>query len=81
MIHYPALASIVTGGLFLLYHYVIFWGVSGEITFDGISATRLVFILLLHFVCYTTYQRTNCIWGAVALHFVYNILSGIMQFG
>lgn len=73
-------ASIVTGVLFLLSHYVIFWGVSGQISFDSISATRLVFIMLLHFVCDATYQRTNCIWGAVGLHFVYNVVSGIMQF-
>lgn len=78
--HNRVVASAVTGVLFLLYHYVIFWGVSGQISFDSISATRLVFILLLHFVCDFTYQRTNCIWGAVALHFLYNIVSGIMQF-
>lgn len=80
LFHNRVVASVVTGVLFLLTHYVIFWGVSGQISFDGISATRLVFILLLHFVCDFTYQRTNCIWGAVALHFLYNIVSGIMQF-
>lgn len=78
--HNALLASVVTGGLFLLYHYVIFWGVSGQISFDSISATRLVFILLLHFACDATYQRTNCIWGAVALHFLYNVTSGMLQF-
>lgn len=78
--HQRIVASIVTGVLFLLSHYVIFWGVSGQISFDGISAARLVFILLLHFVCDVVYQRTNCIWGAVALHFLYNIISGVMQF-
>lgn len=78
--HNALLASVVTGGLFLLYHYVIFWGVSGQISFDSISATRLVFILLLHFVCDAVYQRTNCIWGAVALHFLYNVTSGMLQF-
>lgn len=78
--HNALLASVVTGGLFLLYHYVIFWGVSGQISFDSISATRLVLILLLHFACDATYQRTNCIWGAVALHFLYNVTSGMLQF-
>lgn len=78
--HNRVVASVVTGGLFLLYHYVIFWGVSGQISFDSISATRLVFILLLHFVCDAVYQRTNCIWGAVALHFLYNVTSGMLQF-
>lgn len=78
--HNALLASIVTSVLFLLYHYVIFWGVSGQISFDSISATRLVFILLLHFVCDAVYQRTNCIWGAVALHFLYNVTSGMLQF-
>ena len=78
--HNALLASIVTSVLFLLSHYVIFWGVSGQISFDSISATRLVLILLLHFACDATYQRTNCIWGAVALHFLYNVTSGMLQF-
>lgn len=78
--HNALLASIVTSVLFLLSHYVIFWGVSGQISFDSISATRLVFILLLHFACDATYQHTNCIWGAVALHFLYNVTSGMLQF-
>lgn len=78
--HNRVVASVVTGVLFLLSHYVIFWGVSGQISFDSISATRLVFILLLHFVCDAVYQRTNCIWGAVALHFLYNVTSGMLQF-
>lgn len=73
-------ASLVTSGLFLLSHYAVFWGVSGTLSFEGISAMRIVFILLLHVVCDWTYQRTNCIWGAVALHFLYNIISGTMQF-
>lgn len=74
------MASVVTSVLFLLSHYVIFWGVSGQISFDSISTTRLVFILLLHFACDAVYQRTNCIWGAVALHFLYNVTSGMLQF-
>ena len=78
--HNALLASIVTGVLFLLSHYVIFWSVSGQISFDSISAMRLVFILLLHFACDAVYQRTNCIWGAVALHFLYNVTSGMLQF-
>lgn len=78
--HNALLASIVTSVLFLLSHYVIFWSVSGQISFDSISATRLVFILLLHFACDATYQHTNCIWGAVALHFLYNVTSGMLQF-
>lgn len=78
--HNAIVASIITSVLFLLSHYVIFWGVSGQIAFDGISAMRLIFILLLHFICDATYQHTNCIWGAVGLHFVYNVVSGIMQF-
>ena len=78
--HNRVVASAVTSVLFLLSHYVIFWGVSGQISFDSISATRLVFILLLHFACDAVYQRTNCIWGAVALHFLYNVTSGMLQF-
>lgn len=78
--HNALLASIVTSVLFLLSHYVIFWSVSGQISFDSISATRLVLILLLHFACDAVYQRTNCIWGAVALHFLYNVTSGMLQF-
>lgn len=78
--HNALLASIVTSVLFLLSHYVIFWSVSGQISFDSISATRLVFILLLHFACDAVYQRTNCIWGAVALHFLYNVTSGMLRF-
>lgn len=74
------LCSILTAGLFLLSHYPVRWGVSGMIDFSSVTGLHVCYILLLHFACSGVYRRTNCLWGAMLLHFVYNIGSGMLVF-
>lgn len=72
--------SVITAGFFLLAHYPVRWGVSGVIDFSSVSGLHVCFILLLHFACSGVYRRTNCLWGAILLHFVYNLGTGMVVF-
>lgn len=74
------LCSVLTAGLFLLAHYPVHWGVSGTIDFSSVTGLHICFILLLHFACSGVYRRTNCLWGAIMLHFVYNLGTGMLVF-
>ena len=65
--------SILTAGLFLLIHYPIFWALEGRVTFVELSAVRAADILVLHFLCDFTARKTRCLWGAMVLHFLYNM--------
>lgn len=68
--------SVVTAGLFLLSHYPVYWGVG----FSNIAPVHAIYILLLHFFCSSVYRRTNCLWGAMALHLVYNMGTAMRGF-
>lgn len=70
--------SGVTAVFFLLSHYPVHWVVSGTVSLDAVSGLHVVFILLLHLACSGIYRRSGCIWAAVALHFCYNLLSGML---
>ena len=72
--------SVVTAGLFLLSHYPVYWGVGGSVGFSNIAPVHAIYILLLHFFCSSVYRRTNCLWGAMALHLVYNMGTAMMGF-
>ena len=73
----PLLCSGVTGLLFLLIHYPVFWFPVGGITFSALDSVHVLMILLLHAVCDFVYRRTHCLWGSVALHFLYNLGSSL----
>ncbi|MEE0511198.1 MAG: CPBP family intramembrane glutamic endopeptidase [Peptococcaceae bacterium] len=70
--------SLATAILFLLIHYPIYWGLSGVLSFSGLTVMRGSCILILHFFCDGVYRRTHCIWGAVVLHWLYNLGSGLL---
>lgn len=72
--------SVVTAGLFLLSHYPVYWGVGESVGFSNIAPVHAIYILLLHFFCSSVYRRTNCLWGAMALHLVYNMGTAMMGF-
>lgn len=73
--------SLLTACLFLLVHYPVYWGISGVVSFSGVTPLRVVCILLLHFLCDFVYRRTNCLWGAMLLHWAYNVGSGLVFVG
>lgn len=38
----------------------------------------IVSLLVLHFFCDAVYKRTNCLWGAVILHIIYNAVGAMI---
>lgn len=67
--------------LFLSIHYPVKWVVSGAVSFDVlsiISSIYIVSLLDLHFFCDAVYKRTNCLWGAVVLHIIYNAVEAMI---
>lgn len=71
---------IVSSFLFLIIHYPVKWIVMGSISLTVIPAFYVICLLLLHFLCDYVYKKTNCLWGAVVLHFMYNIFQAMLVF-
>ena len=71
------IVGIINSVLFLSIHYPVRWVVSGAVSFDVLSAVYIISLLALHFFCDAVYKRTNCLWGAVILHIIYNAV-GVM---
>ena len=72
------IVGIINSVLFLSIHYPVKWVVSGTVSFDVLSAVYIVSLLALHFFCDTIYKRTNCLWGAVILHIIYNVVGAMI---
>ena len=73
------IVSIINSVLFLSIHYPVKWVVSGAVSFDVLSAVYIISLLALHFFCDAVYKRTNCLWGAVILHIIYNAVGAMIQ--
>lgn len=72
IINKPIICSFCTALLFLGIHYPIRWVVAG-FSLTSLSLYYVISLIVLHFVCDFVYQKTNCLWGAILLHFLYNI--------
>lgn len=72
------IVGIINSILFLSIHYPVKWVVSGTISFDVLSVVYIVSLLALHFFCDAVYKRTNCLWGAVMLHIIYNAVGAMI---
>ena len=72
------IVGIINSVLFLSIHYPVKWVVSGAVSFDVLSAVYIVSLLALHFFCDAVYKRTNCLWGAVILHIIYNAVGAMI---
>lgn len=72
------IVGIINSILFLSIHYPVKWVVSGAISFDVLSVVYIVSLLALHFFCDAVYKRTNCLWGAVMLHIIYNAVGAMI---
>ena len=72
------IVGIINSVLFLSIHYPVKWVVFGAISFDVLSAVYIVSLLALHFFCDAVYKRTNCLWGAVMLHIIYNAVGAMI---
>lgn len=70
-------ASCVTGFLFLFIHYPVHW-IAGGFSLSVLSAFYVLILLILHFACDFVYKKTNCLWGAIMLHFLYNAGQAIL---
>lgn len=72
------IVGIINSVLFLSIHYPVRWVVSGAISFDILPAVYIISLLALHFFCDVVYKRTNCLWGAVMLHIIYNAVGAMI---
>lgn len=72
------IVGIINSVLFLSIHYPVKWVASGAVSFDVLSAVYIVSLLALHFFCDAVYKRTNCLWGAVVLHIIYNAVGAMI---
>ena len=72
------IVGIINSILFLLIHYPVRWVVSGTVAVDVLSAVYIASLLALHFFCDAVYKRTNCLWGAVLLHIIYNAVGAMI---
>ena len=72
------IVGIINSVLFLSIHYPVKWVVSGAVSFDVLSAVYIVSLFALHFFCDAVYKRTNCLWGAVMLHIIYNAVGAMI---
>lgn len=68
----PVQSSLCTGFLFLLMHYPTRWVVGG-FPLSILPLYYVICLIVLHFVCDFVYKKTNCLWGAIGLHFLYNV--------
>ena len=78
LINSQLVISIINSLLFLLIHYPVRWVVSGIITFHVLSFTYIICLIMLHFICDAVYKRTNCLWGSVVLHIIYNAVGAMI---
>ncbi len=72
IINEPIICSFFTALLFLVMHYPTRWVVGG-FSFNSLSLYYVINLIVLHFVCDFVYKKTNCLWGAIILHFLYNV--------
>lgn len=72
------IVGIINSVLFLSIHYPVRWVVSGTISFDALPGVYIFFLLILHFFCDAVYKRTNCLWGSVLLHIIYNAVGAMI---
>ncbi|MDO4542308.1 MAG: type II CAAX endopeptidase family protein [Bacillota bacterium] len=75
------LASALNAILFLSIHYPVKWVVSGEFSLWALPLTYVICLVLLHFLCDFVYRKTNCLWGSILLHAVYNIGGAVVVVG
>lgn len=74
----PAVSTILTAVLFLLAHYPVKWAAIGSFSLTILPPFYVICLLLLHFFCDWVYRTTNCLYGAILLHFLYNIFSAML---
>lgn len=72
IIRQDLLCSFCTALLFLAMHYPIHW-VIGGFFLSSLSLYHVICLIILHFVCDFVYKKTNCLWGAIVLHLLFNI--------
>lgn len=72
------LCSMITAILFVLTHYPVKWMCGSPL--NAISIPHLILLVTLHFTCSLAYRKSNCIWGSVLLHVLYNLGNAFFVF-
>ena len=75
-----ALCIFITAILFVFIHYPLRWVVANEISLQSLSMFHIVYLIALHLACSLVYKKTNCLYGAICLHYLYNLGQSIFVF-
>lgn len=78
LINRQLVVGIINSVLFVFTHYPVRWVVSGSVSFNVLPAIYVISLLALHFFCDAVYKRTNCLWGSVLLHLIYNAVGAMI---
>lgn len=72
------ITGIINALFFMSIHYPVRWVVTGRISIFDLSVVYVISLLALHYFCDGVYKKTNCIWGAVILHIIYNAVGAMI---
>lgn len=78
LINSQLIVGIINSVLFLSIHYPVRWVVSGTVYLGALSTVYIISLLALHFFCDAIYKKTNCLWGSVLLHIIYNAVGAMI---
>lgn len=74
------IVGLINSLLFLSIHYPVKWVLSGTLSFDALPMTYVLSLIALHYFCDVVYKKTNCLWGSIGLHLIYNAVRAMMLF-
>ena len=70
LIKNDALILMIVAIMFLLVHYPVMWMVGGYLPLD-----RVIWLVILSFVCGVVYKKTDNVWSAIIVHLLYNLVT------
>lgn len=72
------ITGIINALFFLSIHYPVRWVAAGRVSIFDLSGVYIISLLALHYFCDGVYKKTNCIWGSVVLHIIYNAVGAMI---
>lgn len=72
------MVGIVNAIFFWFIHYPVRWVATGSYSLGMLSVSHVIWLIVLHYLCDAVYKKTNCVWGAVILHIIYNAVGATL---